>query len=140
METVNVFKTNSKSLTQESSFIEQNRNSSYQNFISTSSYLREKHVDDLKDYFESLRNLWFEETKYSSNIFLTANHPANLTLVKLGYQIIPFIIEDLKNNSSHWFITLSQITGINPIKSENRGNIEQMKNDWIEWAKENNYI
>lgn len=140
METIDIFKKTSKSLTPESFYIEQNRKSSYENFISTSSYLRDVYQNNLKDYFESLRNLWFEETKYSSNVFLTTNHPTHLTLVNLGEQILPFIFRDLQNNTSHWFITLTQITGVNPIEKEHIGNIENMKNDWINWAKANNFL
>ncbi len=140
METLEIFRSSSESVTPEAHFIELNKQASYEYFISTSSYLRDVYQNTLKDYFESLKNLWLEETKFSSNIYLTTNHPAHLGLIHLGEQILPFLIDDLKNNNNHWFITLNKITGINPISEAHVGNVEQMRSDWIKWAEENNII
>lgn len=100
-------------------------------------YLRDIYQNTLREYFESLKNIWLEETKYSSNVYLTINHPAHLALMQLGDQILPFLFEDLQNNSNHWFLTLNKITGINPISNAHVGNIDLMKNDWLQWAHEN---
>lgn len=139
MDTLELFVQSSKSVTSEAETVELNRRASYEYFISTSAYLRDVYQNSLKEYFDSLKYLWLEETKYSSNVFLTTNHPAHLALVKLGAQVLPLLIEDLQNDNNHWFITLNKITGENPIADEHVGNVEDMKQDWITWA-ENNHI
>lgn len=140
MDTLELFLQSSKSVTSEAETVELNRLASYEYFISTSAYLREVYQNSLKEYFESLKYLWLEETKYSSNIFLTTNHPAHLTMIKLGSQILPLLIEDLQNDSNHWFITLNKITGENPVSQEHIGNVDEMRQDWINWAQINNVI
>lgn len=140
MSTLEIFQTRSQSVTEEAEIIESNKQASYECFISTSSYLREVYQNSLKEYFESLKFLWLEETKYSSNIFLTTNHPAHLTILQLGERVLPLIIEDLQNYNNHWFITLNKITGVNPVPPEHAGDVESMRGDWINWAKENNII
>lgn len=140
MSTLELFLLPSQSVTQEAEVVEVNKQASFEYFISTSSYLRDVYQNSLKKYFESLKYLWLEETKFSSNVFLTANHPAHLTILQLGEQILPLLIEDLQNNSNHWFITLNKITGVNPIPPEHAGDVELMRSDWINWAQENNII
>ncbi|MEO6613631.1 MAG: hypothetical protein ABIT05_12650 [Chitinophagaceae bacterium] len=140
MPTLELFRTSSGSTTQEAEIVEINKQASFEFFISTSSYLRDIYQDSLKEYFDSLKLLWLEETKYSSNVFLTTNHPAHLTIVQLGEQVLPLLIEELQNNSNHWFFTLNQITGVTPIPPEHVGDVELMRNDWINWANENNIV
>jgi hypothetical protein len=140
MSALELFQIPSHSVTKEAEIVENNKQASYDSFISTSSYLRDVYQSSLKEYFESLKFLWLEETKYSSNISITINHPAHLTILQLGERVLPLIIEDLENYNNHWFITLSKITGVNPILPEHAGDVESMRGDWINWAKENNII
>jgi hypothetical protein len=58
--------------------------------------------------------------------------------LQLGEQVLPLLIEELRENNNHWFIALNEITGINPVLKEHIGNVEQMREDWIKWAEENN--
>jgi hypothetical protein len=44
------------------------------------------------------------------------------------------------NNHVPWYFALSDITGENPVKAKNRGKFEHIVLDWIEWAKENDYV
>ncbi|MEP7374367.1 MAG: hypothetical protein ABI675_13320 [Chitinophagaceae bacterium] len=140
MSTLELFQTPSHSVTQEAEAVELNKQASFEYFISTSSYLRDVYQNSLKDYFDSLKYLWLEETKFSSNVFLTANHPAHLAILQLGEQVLPLLIEELQENNNHWFITLNKITGVNPVAAEHAGDVELMKNDWITWAQDNNII
>lgn len=140
MSTLELFQAPSHSVTKEAEVVELNKQESFEFFISTSSYLRDVYQNSLKEYFDSLKYLWLDETKFSSNVFLTANHPAHLTIIHLGEQVLPLLIEELQENSNHWFITLNKITGANPVPPEHAGDVELMRNDWITWAQENNII
>lgn len=140
MATLELFQNSSHSVTHEAEVVESNKRTSYEYFISTSSYLRDVYQKSLCEYFDSLKFLWLEETKFSSNVFLTTNHPAHLAIIQMGERALPFLIDDLKNNNNHWFIALNTITGVNPIQSGHAGDVEAMRNDWIQWADENNVI
>lgn len=128
------------SLTKEAKFIEDVKEASYKDFISNSIYLRNEYKKSLKEHFEILKNLWLEETKMSSNVYMTLKHPAHLSILNLGIEIIPFLLEDLQEHNNHWFYTLSIITGENPIMPESLGDIEKISDDWIEWGKSKNFI
>ena len=60
-----------------------------------------------------------------------------INIIKIGKTALPWIIKDLKKGGGYWFVALNKITGINPIKEENRGVYEQMRKDWLEWADKN---
>ena len=98
MSTLELFQSNSQSLTHEAEIVELNKKASFEYFISTSSYLRDIYQNTLKEYFDSLKYLWLEETKFSSNVFLTTNHPAHLTILQLGEQVLPLLIEQ-----NYWY-------------------------------------
>jgi hypothetical protein len=112
----------------------------YKYFTSISIYLRNRYYMALEDYFNSLKYLWLEETKYSSNIYYTTKHPAYLKIIQLGKDVLPLILKDLSESNTHWFFALREISGANPIQNEHLGNIQEMTNDWLVWGKGMNYI
>jgi hypothetical protein len=87
-----------------------------------------------------LKTVWENDTLFSSSITEITNHPAYHSVIKLGKEVVPLIIEDLQTTNNHWFYALEILTGENPIRPNHRGNIELMKNDWVEWANRRNVI
>lgn len=81
--------------------------------------------------FLDLKYRWEEDTRYSSNP--CSNKYYDL-IVNLGVPVIPFIFRELLIEPDHWFIALNKILKINPIKLENRGNIDKMTIDWLEFG------
>jgi lactam utilization protein B len=69
-----------------------------------------------------------------------SQHPAYQEIVSMGNQILPLLLRELKNNPLYWLSALSQITGENPIKPEQRGKIKQMAEAWLEWGKNQGYV
>ena len=61
-------------------------------------------------------------------------------IIGMGSVVVPFILEDLKEEPNHWFWALRAITGVDPIKIKHRGNIDLMTKDWLEWGKVNGFI
>jgi hypothetical protein len=92
---------------------------------------------------EALFNYWYEkwheEVKYQSSIDTIINNSYFKKIVTLGYNAVPYIVDALKETPSHLFMALYEITGENPIKSENRGKIKEMVNDWLEWWGKNDH-
>ena len=135
-----MFETQPKSFTKEAEYISDVKHISYEDFISNSIYLRNRYQQSLIEHFDNLKLLWLEETKMSSNVFITLKHPAHIKIIELGIDVLPMLLHDLRDNKNHWFYTLSIITNHNPIKTKNLGNIDKMIDDWLEWGKSNNFI
>lgn len=87
-----------------------------------------------------LAETWKEETKHFSMMNQIALNPSYQQVIGMGIKAVSFILEDLRLAPAHWFWALKAITGTDPVKSANRGDIKKMANDWIEWGLQNGYI
>jgi hypothetical protein len=107
-------------------------------FVGQSVFVQELYKQQLKKRFDLYNSIWKSETIFSSSITEITNNAAYRSIIALGQEVIPFIIDDLKVNDNHWFHALEALTGQNPIKENHKGIVLLMKKDWVEWAKENN--
>lgn len=123
----------------EANFIRSNVENCQTLFVGNSVFIREMYNQQVRKQFDFLNNTWQAETLFSSSINEIVNNSAYRSIINLGGDVLPMIINDLKTTGNHWFYALEAITGHNPIKAENKGIVSLMKNDWIEWA-ENNII
>jgi hypothetical protein len=121
----------------EAQFIRQNIQTAHDLFMGQSVFIQEMYKKQLGTKFDLYSGIWKTETMFSSNSSEITNNSAYRSIIGLGKDIIPFIIEDLKQSENHWFYALELLTGENPIKSEHRGIINLMKSDWLNWAKKN---
>ena len=92
----------------------------------------------LKINFDNYKNQWLKDIKYESNPIKISSHWAYCEIIKMGKNVLPFILTDLKENNNFWFEALNQITHENPVCKEHRGSIPEMVNDWLKFA-ENKY-
>lgn len=90
--------------------------------------------------FIKLRDKWKEETLFVSSGTSIISNSAYKEIIGIGNLAIPWIIRELTKNDDHWFFALEQITGHNPIEKENIGKVKKMKEDWLNWASENDYV
>ena len=67
-------------------------------------------------------------------------HPAYQKIVSMGQVVVPFLLEDLRQNPIYWLPALRQITQQNPVQPEQRGKIKQMAEAWLNWGKQEGYI
>jgi hypothetical protein len=58
----------------------------------------------------------------------------------MGPAVVPLLLRDLEENRTHWFCALREITGANPIPGPAAGNITQMVEAWLQWARKNGYL
>jgi hypothetical protein len=58
----------------------------------------------------------------------------------MGKPALPLILEDLQENGGHWFLALRLISDENPVPSEHAGRIKQMREDWIAWGRQHDYL
>ncbi len=89
--------------------------------------------------FLKLKIVWLQETQYFSSSAKIYNNAAYLQILSMGLQSVPWMLRDLQKHDTHWFYALNKLTGMNPIQPAHYGIVPKMKEDWIAWAKENNY-
>ena len=121
----------------EAEFINQNNKSSQASFLGHSVFVQELYRQRVVEQFQKLNRTWKDETLFSSDVSEIFNNNAYRSIINLGPMVLPLIIDDLKENNSHWFYALEAITGENPISEDNRGKISLMKQDWLKWAESN---
>ncbi|MDR2632118.1 MAG: hypothetical protein LBC51_00655 [Treponema sp.] len=76
---------------------------------------------------------WNKEIKYQSSTDVITNNSFFKSIIDLGSEVIPYIIEVLRDTPSFLIIALYKITGENPVKPDHCGKIKEMTKDWIEW-------
>ena len=95
-------------------------------------------TDDKK--FSMLASTWEKDTQAISSSIDMFSNESYLQIIGMGRKALPFIFSELKKEPNHWFLALKSITGIDPVKKEDRGNVLKMTESWLAWAKENRYI
>ena len=87
-----------------------------------------------KQRFWMLAKKWRDETQWLSSTSEIAMHPAYQAIIGMGQEVVPMIIEDLRNNSGHWYWALKAISQEDPVPPSDRGSINRMKDAWLRWA------
>ncbi len=91
----------------------------------------------LKVKFKILKEEWLSQTMFYSDPEKIFENEAYQEVISFGRDMLCFIFEDLEQNDNLWFYALSEITKNNPVIQRHIGNIKEMKQDWINWGKEN---
>ena len=87
--------------------------------------------------FKVLADRWEKDTVFLSNSSRAAQHPAHREIVSMGEKAVPLILERMQSQGGHWSQALPDITGADPVKPEDRGNITAMQTSWLDWGKRN---
>ncbi len=96
-------------------------------------------AETIEDRFRRLSALWEGAAGHRSSMTAASDHPAYREIINLGPEVVPLLLRDLEENETHWFIALRRITGVNPIPASAAGNIPQMVEAWLRWARDNGY-
>lgn len=89
--------------------------------------------------FRRLAESWHRETDYLSSMSESDSHPVYQEIIRLGPDVVPLLLHDLEANHTHWFGALRALTGANPVPASAAGNIPQMAEAWLHWAKGHGY-
>ena len=90
--------------------------------------------------FQELADRWEKETVLLSDSDQAANHPAHQEIVSFGTPVVPLILERMRTQGGHWFRALHDITGADPVKTAERGNVAAMEESWLDWGADNGYV
>jgi hypothetical protein len=96
-------------------------------------------AESLEEKFQRLAAAWHKAVAHHSSTTVRNNHPAYQEIIRLGRDVVPLLLRDLEDNHTHWFYALRQITGADPIPESAAGNIPQMAEAWLRWAKDHGY-
>jgi len=96
--------------------------------------------DELKRRFNALAAEWKEATQYQSSPTSIAMHPAYQRIIGMGPKALPWILREVTESGGFWFWALQAITGVDPVKPEDRGRISAMRRAWKDWADAQGYI
>ncbi|OKH48540.1 hypothetical protein NIES2101_22215 [Calothrix sp. HK-06] len=94
---------------------------------------------EISNRFYILANQWEAEVEGISSTATMSEHPAYQEIISMGNKIVPLLLQDLKKKPLYWLLALNKITGVNPIKPEQRGKVKQMAETWLEWGKSQGY-
>lgn len=91
------------------------------------------HYATRREFLEHKRQ-WRKGTGGVSSLTVMFRHPSYQAIIRMGQRVVPFIIEDLKQNGpEHWFHALTAITGAQPVRAEDAGDIVAMTRTWLDW-------
>ncbi len=92
----------------------------------------------LESVFRQLADEWIDDTQFQSSLTRITNHPSYQKIISFGNEVVPLILRDLAANPRLWFAALREITGADPVRLNERGNIAAMADSWLRWARANN--
>ena len=125
-------------VTTEASTLSINFSNAMSLYVGNSIFISQRKETEEFKVFLTLKDKWKNETLFISSGTELISNSAYKEIISLGKIAIPWIIREFKKTNDHWFYALERISGENPIKEENIGIVEKMKEDWILWAEKNN--
>lgn len=97
-------------------------------------------IDPMEKEFSALSLKWQSETGGYSTSLQKVND-TYLEIISKGEKILPYILRDIQlGGSVHWHIALKAITGENPVPFEKMNKSKEVKESWILWGKNHNYL
>lgn len=90
--------------------------------------------------FKELTKQWKADRRFASSTDAIVKHPAYQQIIELGPVVIPFILEELKNDPDYWFWALAALAKTNPVPPESRGDLEEMTATWLDWGRTNGRV
>jgi hypothetical protein len=90
-------------------------------------------------YFDN----WLNEVTYiSSPISIKENSNYQHLIELKSKNVVRVLINHISKNNINgpWYYLLNDLTEENPVNWKHSGQVKEIKKDWLNWAKENNYI
>lgn len=89
----------------------------------------------VEDRFNRLAGEWSASVGNVSSLTAMAEHPRYREIVSLGWDVVPYLLQDLQNSRRFWFPALAEITTIRPYDPRDAGNVKRMTEAWVKWGK-----
>ena len=92
--------------------------------------------DRLKYLFDLLRDTWENDTLLESSVTKIIDHPCYQTIIAKGLIMVPFILDDLREEFNYWSHALHVLTSYEPPKADQTDS-EKLRAAWLRWADSN---
>lgn len=92
-----------------------------------------------RDEFNRLASEWKSGRRRGADVAQMIEHPAYRSIVGMGEQAIPLMLEELEHELDHWFPALREVAGTSPIPEESKGNLAKMREAWLQWGRDEGY-
>lgn len=90
--------------------------------------------------FYRLAAEWSHSTAHVSSTTAMTAHPVYQQIISLGWEVVPTMLADLRDNRRFWFPALAAITGVRPFDRRDAGNGRRMTEAWLAWGKKKGLI
>jgi hypothetical protein len=94
----------------------------------------------LAETFRRMAEEWRQSTMFESSMDRITGHPAYRAIVQLGEEVLPLLLEELRQQPEPWFTALRQITQTDPVRQEQRGDMKAMADAWVRWGQANGLL
>jgi len=96
--------------------------------------------DSVARKFQELAQHWRAETAHLSSVTKQVMHPSYQRIIGLGPAVLPILLQELGRESGYWFWALNAITGEDPVRPEDLGDVPRMTEAWLNWGKQHRLI
>ena len=104
------------------------------------SYLSMLLVDDGEAEFRELAKRWKRETALDGHLSKIVMNEAYVRIMTMGPQVIRFILRDLAEKPAHWFWALHNLVPEGQDPAEGLTTIEDARQAWLRWGRDNHYL
>lgn len=101
-------------------------------------------ANPLRVRFRDLADWWREGTMFLSSPREIASHDAYQRIINMGPQVVPLILEDLRDHGGDWYIALRQLARqleVDPpeMSQETARSTRRIVKAWLEWGRQYGY-
>jgi len=94
----------------------------------------------LAETFRALAEEWRQATRFQSSLTRVTAHPAYQAIVRLGEEVVPLLLRELKHRPEPWFAALREITGADPVRPKHQGNMRAITDAWLRWGRDHGFV
>jgi len=92
----------------------------------------------IEETFKSLAAEWTAATQHKSSLTERLLHPAYQSIIGLGREVVPLLLNELQERPDDWFWALSSVTRQNPAEGVTTFDLAVAR--WLGWGREQGYI
>jgi hypothetical protein len=91
--------------------------------------------DGIEDRFQHLAEQWKKQARGLSDPAEMAMLRSYQSIIGMGTEALPLILDELRRAPAQWFWALEAITGENPVPPQAKDNLPEMARAWLEWGQ-----
>jgi len=98
---------------------------------------------EIERVFHRLVADWKAARGHVASINKWVRLPEYRQIIELGREhkdeVVSLLLTELEERLDHWFWALKELTGVNPVAAEDRGDVPAMAACWVRWGREHGF-